>query len=338
MPKPTTPAPTLGQIRKAIPDHCFQPSTLRSGSHIVFDLALSGTLGYLAYTYIPGVQSTLLRYALWATYGYVQGLVGTGIWILAHECGHGALFANRVVCDVLGWMMHSMLLVPYFSWKFSHARHHRYTNHMEKDTAFVPSRTNEASMISRALGLLEHMEDAPLYTVVELLAHQLLGWPAYMFFYASGGEKSAPRGLPKSMFARSHYDPTSKVFTAREQLFVLLSDIGLCLTLSALYVLSRYVGVQNVLLLYVVPYLWVNNWLGMLSIPIEDPREHELTENLPVAITYLHHTHESTLHFEADSWTFTEGALNTVDRPYGFVGKYLFHGIIDCHVVHHLFT
>lgn len=57
-----------------------------------------------------------------------------------------------------------------------------------------------------------------------------------------------------------------------------------------------------------------------------------------MAITYLHHTHESTLHFEADTWTFTEGALNTVDRPYGFVGKYLFHGIIDCHVVHHLFT
>jgi fatty acid desaturase len=57
-----------------------------------------------------------------------------------------------------------------------------------------------------------------------------------------------------------------------------------------------------------------------------------------VAITYLHHTHPSTVHFEADSWTFTEGALNTVDRPYGFIGKHLFHGIIDCHVVHHLFT
>ncbi|KAM0717547.1 hypothetical protein Q7P37_007399 [Cladosporium fusiforme] len=319
MSKPApTPSPTIGQLRKAIPDHCFQPSTLRSSLHVVFDLSLCAALGFLAFTYIPSVESTLLRYALWAAYGWAQGIVCVGIWILAHECGHGALFANRFVCDVVGWALHSMLMVPYFSWKFSHARHHRYTNHMEKDTAFVPSRTGEEGIFSNVKELIEHAEDAPIYTAVELLAHQLLGWPAYMFFYASGGEKSAPRGLSKSFMARSHYDFTSTIFSAKEQGFILLSDIGLALTLGALYVLSKYVGLTNVMLLYGVPYLWVNNWL--------------------VAITYLHHTHESTLHFEADSWTFTEGALNTVDRPYGFIGKYLFHGIIDCHVVHHLFT
>lgn len=352
MSKPTpTPSPTIGQLRKAIPDHCFKPSTLRSCFHIALDLSLCFTLGFLAFTYIPSIESDPLRYALWATYGWAQGLVCVGIWILAHECGHGALFANRVVCDVIGWALHSMLMVPYFSWKFSHARHHRYTNHMEKDTAFVPSRTGEQGVFSDVKNLLEHAEDAPLYTAVELLAHQLLGWPAYMFFYASGGEKSAPRGLSKSMLARSHYDFTSTVFSAKEQGFVLLSDIGLALTLGALYVLSKYVGVQNVLLLYGVPYLWVNNWLGMLEIlffsysdfPGKSKANLRWTSRFTnfhstVAITYLHHTHESTLHFEADTWTFTEGALNTVDRPYGFVGKYLFHGIIDCHVVHHLFT
>lgn len=264
MSKPTpTPSPTIGQLRKAIPDHCFKPSTLRSSFHIALDLSLCFALGFLAFTYIPSIESTPLRYVLWATYGWAQGLVCVGIWILAHECGHGALFANRVVCDVIGWALHSMLMVPYFSWKFSHARHHRYTNHMEKDTAFVPSRTGEQGVFSDVKNLLEHAEDAPLYTAVELLAHQLLGWPAYMFFYASGGEKSAPRGLSKSMLARSHYDFTSTVFSAKEQAFVLLSDIGLALTLGALYFLSKYVGVQNVLLLYGVPYLWVNNWLGM---------------------------------------------------------------------------
>jgi fatty acid desaturase len=132
-----TETPTIGQLRKAIPDHCFQPSTLRSSFHVVFDLTLCLSLAVAAFTCIPLVETTIWRWALWATYGYAQGLICTGIWILAHECGHGALFSNKLVCDVVGWALHSMLMVPYFSWKYSHARHHRYTNHMEKDTAFV---------------------------------------------------------------------------------------------------------------------------------------------------------------------------------------------------------
>lgn len=59
--------------------------------------------------------------------------------------------------------------------------------------------------------------------------------------------------------------------------------------------------------------------------------------SLPVAITYLHHTHPEVHHFEAESWSFVKGALATVDRDFGFVGRHLFHGIIDTHVVHHLF-
>lgn len=42
-------------------------------------------------------------------------------------------------------------------------------------------------------------------------------------------------------------------------------------------------------------------------------------------------------HFDAGSWTFVKGALATVDREFGFVGRHLFHGIIEYHVVHHLF-
>jgi len=56
-----------------------------------------------------------------------------------------------------------------------------------------------------------------------------------------------------------------------------------------------------------------------------------------VAITYLHHTHPEVHHFDAENWTFVKGALATVDRDFGWIGRHLFHGIIDTHVVHHLF-
>lgn len=42
-------------------------------------------------------------------------------------------------------------------------------------------------------------------------------------------------------------------------------------------------------------------------------------------------------HYDADSWSYVKGALSTIDRDFGVVGKHLFHGIIETHVVHHLF-
>ena len=58
---------------------------------------------------------------------------------------------------------------------------------------------------------------------------------------------------------------------------------------------------------------------------------------MTVAITYLHHTHEKAAHYDAENWTFVQGALSTIDREFGFIGRHIFHGIVEYHVVHHLF-
>jgi omega-6 fatty acid desaturase (delta-12 desaturase) len=54
-------------------------------------------------------------------------LTGTGLWVLAHECGHGAFSPSRTFNNVVGWVLHSALLVPYFSWQLSHSKHHKAT-------------------------------------------------------------------------------------------------------------------------------------------------------------------------------------------------------------------
>ena len=56
-----------------------------------------------------------------------------------------------------------------------------------------------------------------------------------------------------------------------------------------------------------------------------------------VAITYLHHTHMEVPHYDPKTWTFVKGALATVDRDFGFIGRHMWHGIVDTHVVHHIF-
>ncbi|GAB1320883.1 Fatty acid desaturase domain-containing protein [Madurella fahalii] len=309
--------PDIQTIRDAIPAHCFVPSTWRSLGYVVRDVAMAAALGWAALTYIPRIEDSMWRTVAWIVYGYLQGLVCTGIWILAHEAGHGAFSVHRRLNDFVGWAAHSALMVPYFSWKFSHHRHHRFTGHMEKDMAFVPATKTDRQQ-RRLIDLYldrELFEDVPVVQLFKLLAHQLGAWQMYLMFNVSAGKDSQQRAA--SWWRVSHFEPTSAVFRPSEALYIALSDLGLAIVGGILYFASTVVGWKTVFLLYGVPYFWVHHWL--------------------IAITYLHHTHPEVPHFDAESWSFVKGALATVDRDFGFVGRHLFHGIIDTHVVHHLF-
>lgn len=64
-----------------------------------------------------------------------------------------------------------------------------------------------------------------------------------------------------------------------------------------------------------MPYLWVNHWL--------------------VFITYLQHTDPTLPHYDHEEWNFARGAAATIDREFPFIGPYIFHDIIETHVLHH---
>jgi omega-6 fatty acid desaturase (delta-12 desaturase) len=289
------------------------------------------------------IPSLPLRIVAWATYGFFQGCVGTGIWILAHECGHGAFSPNQTLNDVVGWAAHSFLMVPYFSWKITHARHHRYTGHMEKDTVYVPWTDEElAKKKNVRIEQLKHLaEETPIVSFLQLIGHQLFGWQIYLFLNATAGTKSLPEGAGK-LGPANHFNFMGPLFTRSQQFSIFMTDVGLLIMGSVLYYAATQVGAWNVVLLYGVPYLWVHHWLSM-SYPLFTYActiVQELLSNLiyVVAITYLQHTHPALPHYTAESWTYTKGALATVDRTTGFIGRHFFHEIIDYHVVHHLFS
>ena len=100
-------------------------------------------LGFIANNYIHLIPNQFIRFAAWTGYVWCQGLFGTGIWVLAHECGHQAFSDYGSVNDFVGWVLHSYLLVPYFSWKFSHGKHHKATGHLTRDMVFVPKTKEE---------------------------------------------------------------------------------------------------------------------------------------------------------------------------------------------------
>ena len=66
-------------------------------------------------THIPLISNVCLRTVFWTVYTILQGLVFTGIWILAHKCGHGAFSKSKRLNNIMAMLMYSFVLVPYHS-------------------------------------------------------------------------------------------------------------------------------------------------------------------------------------------------------------------------------
>ncbi|KAI0871989.1 fatty acid desaturase-domain-containing protein [Hypoxylon argillaceum] len=317
---------TIKDIRDAIPKHCFERSAATGLYYVARDIVSLGTTFYLFHTYVTpeNIPSTPLRALLWAFYTFAQGLFGTGMWVLAHECGHQAFSPSKVLNDTVGWVLHSALLVPYFSWKISHGKHHKATGNMERDMVFVPkTREEKASRLGRlAHELSELGEETPIVTLLMLIAQQLVGWPNYLLTNVTGHDyherQSEGRGKGKKngLFnGVNHFNPSSPLYEAKDAKLILLSDLGVAITASVLVYLGNNFGWSNLLVWYFIPYLWVNHWL--------------------VAITFLQHTDPSLPHYTGESWNYVRGAAATIDREFGFIGRQLLHGIIETHVLHH---
>lgn len=291
---------TLSQVKKAIPPHCFQRSVLRSFSYVVYDLTIAFILYYVATNYIDQLPHPL-SYLAWPVYWALQGCILTGVWVIAHECGHHAFSDYQWLDDTVGLILHSGLLVPYFSWKYSHRRHHSNTGSLERDEVFVPKMKSSIKWYSKYL-------NNPPGRILTLTITLTLGWPLYLAFNVSGRHYDR--------FA-CHFDPHGPIYSDRERLQIYISDVGILAVTYGLYHLVIAKGLTWVLCVYGVPLLVVNGFL--------------------VLITFLQHTHPSLPHYDSSEWDWFRGALATADRDYGILNK-VFHNITDTHVAHHLFS
>ena len=264
---------TIKQIRDAIPAHCYKRSAFRGFLYVARDLSLLASTFYLFHNYVAPstIPSAPARVALWGLYTLLQGLYGTGLWVLAHECGHQAFSESSSLNDVTGWILHSALLVPYFSFKLSHSRHHAYTNNLARDMVLVPkTREVYATRIGKlAHELSELTEETPIWSALELLGLCLLGWPLYLLSNEGGHDNHATqregRGLGKQNGLGggvNHFDPNSPIFESKDARLILWSNAGLAIAGSILYYLGQRFGWANLFVWYFIPYLWVNHWLG----------------------------------------------------------------------------
>ncbi|QDV70415.1 Delta(12)-fatty-acid desaturase [Rosistilla carotiformis] len=299
--------PTRKQVLAAIPEDCFDRSTLKSSLYMVASIVMTVGCGVLAYLFMPMTWAWL---PAWIAYAAVTGTIATGCWVVAHECGHRAFSKHNWYQDLVGFTLHSALLVPYFSWQRSHALHHARTNHMDLGETFVPTRDTTAA--GKAWIRWQETMGDEAFAVVIMVARLLVGWPAYLLTGASGGPA---RGMTNHFWPAKPF--SAAMFPGKWRAKVWLSDLGVLATLGLLGWWAYAEGsFLPVLAVFVGPYLFTNAWL--------------------VLYTWLQHTDVDVPHFEEDEWTWVKGAFMTIDRPYGPVFDFLHHRIGSTHVAHHI--
>jgi len=256
----------------------------------------------------------------WNVYAFWMGTILTGHWVLAHECGHGAFSSSQTLNNTVGFILHQALLVPYFAWQYSHAKHHRRTNHLTDGESHVPSTGIENGLgpNNERLSFYAVLHDAMgdgAFAVFQLWSHLAIGWPLYLLGLASTGRLAYDGTLLDGEII-DHFRPSSKMFPSKIGMKILSSTIGVFVVSALLFKLSLDHGFLTVILWYWQPYLWVNFWL--------------------VLYTWLQHTDPSVPQYGPEEWTWVKGALSTIDRPYG-IFDFFHHKIGSTHVAHHLF-
>ncbi|KAF8957244.1 delta-12 fatty acid desaturase protein [Flammula alnicola] len=333
----------IKDLLDAIPAHCFKRSALRSSVYIVWDMFVIASL-YKATTYLDGLITpetfslpnpylyTAARFSLWSLYGFWAGLFGTGLWVIGHECGHQSFSESKAINNTVGWVLHSALGVPYHSWRITHAKHHASTGHMTQDQVWVPATrsdlglppfdpTREDLLGSRVTEevkreLWEALGDSPIGAVLTPASYLLAGWPAHILINATG-QPRYPKGT-------NHFDPSAVMFSPHQYGQIVISVVGVFIWLGAIATAIYFKGFLEVFRAYLVPYLWVNHWL--------------------VLITFLQHTDPLLPHYRAPEFTFARGALATLDRHLladlgpvmAWLGAHATNGISETHILHHI--
>jgi len=311
------------------------PASLQAScAYLLRDLLYAAVTALLTAAAAPYVPTVLL----FPVYSAVQGTVLAGIWVLGHECGHGTFAPTRLGNDAFGFVLHSALLVPFWSWRFSHRKHHKFTNHLVLGETHVPSLLGEAVSGDAfpILRIFVMMLGFPFYLtgLVTGSRTQSVRFPAASRRVCCAARASPPRAntsrtreqipdareqipqdLKTPMDKRGRKDHLHSASQAMPNDWKIeLGTVGCMVTMACLIAASR--AGYSVCFWYFGPYLVVNAWL--------------------VLYTWLHHTHPDVPHYGADEFSRLKGALATIDRPYPWLIDHLHHHIGTTHVCHHI--
>jgi len=223
--------PPLDELRAALPPECLRLSTGRSLLFLLCDLVMLAAL-YAASAHLESAW-------LFAPLCFAQGTLFWALFVIGHDCGHGAFSRHRCLNDVVGHLTHTPLLVPYHAWRLSHQLHHRHVGDLERDETWFPLTREQFEKLS---------------WVVRLLRFRLflLVFPLYLL-----------RRTPAR--SGSHFDPRSDMFPAHARTCVRTSILLCGATAGILLSMAIGLGPFFVVRYWLGPYVVFSAWLSLVT-------------------------------------------------------------------------
>lgn len=223
------------------------PSIRRSVTQLAITAApYAALVAFMYYSYYHISPWLSLALALPAA-GFVVRL-----FIIQHDCGHGAYFRQRWANEVVGWLCSLTTFTPYTMWRRHHALHHAVWNNLDK-------RPTGGDIYSGCLTLKEYEALSPLRqrlyrAALHPLVSQLL--------------------LPPVVFILMHRVPfdTPKKGWRKERISVYLTNAGIGGFLLALTLL---LGWQPVLLVQ-LPVIVMASIIGVWLFSVQHRFEHSV--------------------------------------------------------------
>nr|WDS84440.1 omega-3 fatty acid desaturase-1 [Apocyclops royi] len=241
--------PSILELKKILPKHCFQPSLVTSMYYVFKDIAIIAGL-FLSILCIDHLATKFIKFMAYPLYWYLQGTMFWAVFVLGHDCGHGSFSNYPVINDVMGNILHSFILVPYYPWKMSHHHHHKNTGNIDKDEIFYPVRKTEGEKGGKRKHFI------PFFGFG-------LSWFMYLFVGYS------PRNV-------NHMNPFDKIFVRhafRCLISIILTSAWLGLILG--FYTAKMNGITDFMFHYGIPIFVFATWLVVTTFL------HHQDENVP---------------------------------------------------------
>jgi len=313
----------FNELKKLIPKRLFERHLLTSMYYFGVDLLICIFCQLLYHYAIHQLDNSLqgLIYipvilAFDIAFIWLCGTCETGLWVVAHECGHNAFSDYKKLDDTIGFILHSYLLAPYFAWQYSHSVHHSRNKHIDMDETHNPKKIRPGKKI---------IELPARFHKRKILA-PVFGWYTYLGFGQTGAKINR---AGQKIKVHSHFFKSELFPPEYPSWKIWISNFGMLTTLAGIYYFGQNFGWWEAFRKFIGPRLVTNYWL--------------------VFITAAQHSHTKLKYMDESKWSWYKGAIRTMDYDYGgkrslllriagSIFDFITLRITSTHVCHHLFS
>lgn len=268
----------MKHIRRAISKKYFKPHVGRA----LWCTGLAFGLYFLSFFFSLQVVYNHITYLYPVTW-FLMGTMITGFYVLAHDCGHYPFLINQRITSIIGHIFLMPTFIPFYSWKYTHDPHHRYTNlrtakvdTVDWDMSWNPISKPEYRLAKRL---------KPRFALAYRMMRTILPFASLYQLW-------------RTNFRPSYFKPEHRFRVRISILVTVLSAIGF-LAGSILWGGSLFLFLH----LFIFPGLIFHAWLALY--------------------TFVQHTSDDSTFYEQRNWTLDKGILGTINCYFPRIISYI---------------